>query len=434
MSISLFEVSMEGSYDISLVSLSYLVAILASYCALYFGTQLTRVEGTKRKVWLILGSLSMGLGVWSMHFIGMGAYQMDMPMTYDLTMTVVSWVAAVLASGLALFLISKSVAGVGVLLLGSLVMGLGIAVMHYLGMAAMRITPSVSYDPVWFTLSIVIAVGASGAALAICRYTQRLVGRQAVGFQGIAALVMGAAICGMHYSGMVAVIYPPGAMPAMSNQLTGSAIGTPVVGASVLFIIFALLAVYSDIKARNSEEEWSRQETERVKKMAFEDEATGLPNRSRLEHHLLESLVETRGSASPFTLIMLEMANYRELSAGVASETLSQRLHALAEQIQKRVPGGVYLARYSNSTFGLVVHDAIDSAAVKQTFDKLGNAATVLKVTGWNLNWKAGYSRFPQTGHSSRMLIREALKTAPLSQLSNDKAPATESGVQMLIN
>lgn len=81
------------------------------------------------------------------------------------------------------FLISKSVAGVGVLLLGSLVMGFGIAVMHYLGMAAMRITPSVSYDPVWFTISILIAVGASGAALAICRYTQRLVGRQAVGFR-----------------------------------------------------------------------------------------------------------------------------------------------------------------------------------------------------------------------------------------------------------
>lgn len=219
---------MEGSYDISLVSLSYLVAILASYCALYFGTQLTRVEGNKRRIWLILGSLSMGLGIWSMHFIGMGAYQMNMPMTYDLTMTVVSWIAAVLASGLALFLISKSVAGVGVLILGSLVMGLGIAVMHYLGMAAMRITPSVSYDPFWFTVSIFIAVGASGAALAICRYTQRLVGRQAVGFQGIAALVMGAAICGMHYTGMVAVIYPQGAMPAMSNQLTGSAIGTPI--------------------------------------------------------------------------------------------------------------------------------------------------------------------------------------------------------------
>lgn len=425
---------MEGSYDISLVSLSYLVAILASYCALYFGTQLTRVEGTKRRVWLILGSLSMGLGIWSMHFIGMGAYQMNMPMTYDLTMTVVSWIAAVLASGLALFLISKSVAGVGVLILGSLVMGFGIAVMHYLGMAAMRITPSVSYDPFWFTVSILIAVGASGAALAICRYTQRLVGRQAVGFQGIAALVMGAAICGMHYTGMVAVIYPQGAMPAMSNQLTGSAIGTPIILASVLFIVFSLLAVYSDIKARNNEEEWSRQEAERVKRMAFVDEATGLPNRSRLEHHLLESLVETGGATSPFTLVMLEMSNYRELAAGMNSETLYQRLHALSEQIQKRIPAGVYLARYSNATFGLVIHDAIDSKAVTQTFRSLSEATTVLKVTGWSINWKAGYSRFPQTGHSSRMLIREALKTAPLAELTNDRAPSTESGVQMLIN
>jgi NO-binding membrane sensor protein with MHYT domain/GGDEF domain-containing protein len=410
----MFEVSMQGSYDISLVSLSYLVAILASYCALYFGTQLTRVDGKKHRLWLVLGSLSMGLGVWSMHFIGMGAYQVDMPMSYDLTMTIVSCVAAILASGLALYLISRSVAGVGVLLLGSLVMGSGIAVMHYLGMAAMRITPSVSYDPVWFTVSIVIAVGASGAALAICRYTQRLVGRKAVGIQGLAALIMGAAICGMHYSGMAAIVYPPGAMPAMTNQLSGSAIGVPVILASVLFIAFALLAVYSDVTSRNNEDQWNRQEAERVKKMAFVDDATGLPNRSRLEHHLLDSLVETGGSASPFTLVMLEMGNFRELSADVEPTILSQRLHNLADQIQTLVPEGVYLSRYSNSNFALVVHDTAESTAVKQTMRKLAEAAKLLKVTGWTVQWKAGYSRILQSGHSSRMLIREALKPRQL--------------------
>lgn len=397
---------MHGHYDLTLVTVSYLVAILASYCALYFGAQLTGVVGSKRARWLGLGAFSMGLGIWSMHFIGMGAYQMHAPMTYDLEMTVISAVAAVLASALALHLISQQAVSLLKLVLGSLAMGGGVAVMHYLGMAAMRMAPEVSYDPLWFSVSIVIAVVASGAALAICRYSQTLVGRRAVAFQGIAALIMGAAICGMHYTGMAAVEFPVGAVSDPANELSGGAISAAVVVAALCFIVISMLTVYTDVKARLLEEERLAREEEWVQNKAFTDDATGLPNRASLERYMLDSLVGGPAQAKPFSVVMLEVANYRDISSQAESNAL---MHELARQLKDHVADGSYLGRYSNSTFGVVVHQDHE--------DTIGHLTEVLgerlRNIGRDVRWKIGHSRFPLTAHSSRMLIREALRTQP---------------------
>ncbi|WP_430462743.1 MHYT domain-containing protein [Thalassolituus sp. LLYu03] len=397
---------MHGHYDLTLVTVSYLVAILASYCALYFGAQLTGVLGGKRARWLGLGAFSMGLGIWSMHFIGMGAYQMHAPMSYDLEMTVISAVAAVLASALALHLISQQAVSVVKLVLGSLAMGGGVAAMHYLGMAAMRMTPSVSYDPLWFSVSIVIAVVASGAALAICRYSQTLVGRRAVAFQGVAALVMGAAICGMHYTGMAAVEFPSGAVSDPANELSGGVISGAVVVAALCFIVISMLTVYTDVKARLLEEERLAREEAWVQSKAFTDAATGLPNRAGLERYLLDSVVGGPSKARPFSVVMLEVANFRDIGTQNESSAL---MHELARQLKEHMPHDSYLGRYSNSTFGVVVHQDHDHTLAHMT-DVL---AERLRHMGRDIRWKIGHSRFPLTGHSSRMLILEALRTEP---------------------
>ena len=155
---------MTGYYDYTLVAASFVVAVLASYSALYFGAQLVTLEQAKARLWLVLGALTMGTGVWVMHFVGMQAYVMPMEMSYDLTITLISWVAAVGASGLALHIIGKDRAGALQIVIGSLFMGGGITSMHYVGMAAMEMEPGMRYDPVLFSASVVIAVGASGVA------------------------------------------------------------------------------------------------------------------------------------------------------------------------------------------------------------------------------------------------------------------------------
>jgi NO-binding membrane sensor protein with MHYT domain/GGDEF domain-containing protein len=399
---------MNAGYDLTLVGVSYLIAILASYCALYFGTQLTSVSGGKRRVWLVLGAISMGMGIWSMHFTGMGAYKMGMPMSYDLSMTVISAIAAVLSSGLALFLISHQGVGLLTLASGSLVMGGGIGLMHYLGMAAMKMTPAVSYDPVWFSVSIAIAVGASAAALAICRFIQTVRGRRAAWLQIAAALVMGAAVCGMHYSGMEAVVVPAGSMPAMDNELSGMALGIPVVLVTVVFSLIAMLTVYADVTERLAEEERMRQEEEWVKTKAFIDESTGLPNRSGIERFMLNALVGGPGVASPFTVLMLEIANARDLNSEQTGWAQQHMMKQLGDIIRAIAPENAYVGRYSHSTFAVVLHDtqALDDSALLTLVRSHAADRGIREI-----RWKTGRSQFPQNAQSSQMLLKEALKT-----------------------
>lgn len=139
---------MTGYYDYTLVVASFVVAVLASYSALYFGAQLANLERGKARLWLTLGALSMGTGVWVMHFVGMQAYVMPVDTSYDLSITVVSWLAAVGASGLALYIIGKERIGNVQFAIGSLFMAGGIVSMHYVGMAALKMEPGMSYDPV----------------------------------------------------------------------------------------------------------------------------------------------------------------------------------------------------------------------------------------------------------------------------------------------
>ena len=174
---------MTGYYDYTLVAASFVVAVLASYSALYFGAQLATLEQAKARLWLALGALTMGTGVWVMHFVGMQAYVMPMEMSYDLTITLISWVAAVGASGLALHIIGKDRAGPLQIVIGSLFMGGGITSMHYVGMAAMEMEPGMRYDPVLFSASVVIAVGASGVAMFICRRLQSVQGLKGTALQ-----------------------------------------------------------------------------------------------------------------------------------------------------------------------------------------------------------------------------------------------------------
>lgn len=184
---------MQGSYDMTLVFASYCVAVIASFTAIYFGTRLFDVEGNARRLWLIGGALCMGSGIWTTHFVGMSAYTMPygMSMSFSLGLTVLSWVPAVLASALALFVIAqKEVRNIS-LAASAIIMGAGIASMHYGGMAAMRITPSIQYDNLWLTISIVIAVVASGAALIITRQVRNVPTQHAVWVKTGAALIMG---------------------------------------------------------------------------------------------------------------------------------------------------------------------------------------------------------------------------------------------------
>src|SRR5438046_1821436 len=146
------------SYDDRLVALSVLIAIFAAYAALDLAGRTTAARGRVRLAWFIGGATGMGLGIWSMHYIGMLAFSLPVPVRYDWPTVLLSLLAAILASAVALFIVSRQKMGWVRTLIGNVIMGSGIPAMHYIGMAAMRSTAMCYYDPALLTLSVVLAI------------------------------------------------------------------------------------------------------------------------------------------------------------------------------------------------------------------------------------------------------------------------------------
>ena len=200
----------KGFYQPPLVLLSYAVASFASYTALSLGQQLAHAQGVwEKRLFHWGGAFAMGAGVWSMHFIGMLSYKMRMVVEYDPLLTLLSMVIAIAVAYGVLNIVARKQITVRQIMVGAVLLGLGICGMHYTGMAAMKMDGDLRYTPGLFALSVVIAVAASAAALWMTFALARNSSRYRYLFQIGAALIMGAAICGMHYTGMASAIFLP---------------------------------------------------------------------------------------------------------------------------------------------------------------------------------------------------------------------------------
>ncbi len=208
-----------GKYDLILVGLSYVVAVLASYVALNIVGRLRAEQRQQAKIyWLIGGAFTMGAGIWSMHFIGMLAFIMPMPMAYELGWTASSLVMAIIASALALYILQKNEYTVIQLIIGGLIIGLAISTMHYMGMEGMRIHTNIHYTPGLFFLSIGIGIAASEAAIYLALESNSGSTSRQFYLKIFSALIMGVAICGMHYTGMTAAVFTPNPSHVMSSK------------------------------------------------------------------------------------------------------------------------------------------------------------------------------------------------------------------------
>ena len=239
-----------GTYNPYLVALSILVACFASYTALDLSGHLGPTRGFARRAWLVAAALTMGGGIWSMHFVAMLAFIMPIPMSYDIGLTILSLVVAILVTGVGFYVISRQGASPLRLVLSGIFMGLGIAGMHYTGMAAMRGNVELSYDPLFVALSLVIAIGASTVALWVAFRTTDLEQKL------VAAVVMGLAISGMHYTGMRAAIFYCSRPGSNQAEVTASVEQTnlALAVAGITFLILAFASVASLFERKRAEE------------------------------------------------------------------------------------------------------------------------------------------------------------------------------------
>ncbi len=229
---------MVSSFDYRLVVLSVVIAVLASYSALDLAGRVTAARGVARMVWLSGGAVAMGLGIWSMHYVGMLAFRLPVAVQYDWPTVLLSLLAAIVASAIALYMASRNTMGVYRAAVGSVFMGGAIAGMHYIGMAAMRLPAKCSYSMTIVAVSVALAIVISWVALLL---TFHFRGETTSGGwrKALSALVMGAAIPVMHYTGMAAATFraAPEDYGDLWHALSISTIGL----AGIVFVTFTLL-------------------------------------------------------------------------------------------------------------------------------------------------------------------------------------------------
>jgi methyl-accepting chemotaxis protein len=311
---------MHGTYDGFLVGLSIVIAVLASFTALTLAGRVKEAVGRARMVWLVGAATALGGGIWSMHFVAMLAFSLQMPIQYNVALTAISLVAAIVVTALALYTVTRW-SGLRSLGIAGFFAGIGVATMHYMGMAAMEMNATVSYDPLIFGASIVIAIVAATAALWLA------LNLQAVWHKVAAALVMGAAICGMHYTGMAAAIFTPADGPPLAaSSISAYGLAMGIGGATIAIFALGIMAALVDRRFTGQ----LRRELEERVKVELELRQSELELRQS-ELQLRQSHEGLQAASGKLTSIV------REASVGVeALKTATEQLSAGAADLSSR--------------------------------------------------------------------------------------------------
>lgn len=402
-----------GSYSPALVLISLCVAILASYTALDLTGRIATAKGRAVYLWMCGGALAMGSGVWSMHFIGMLAFGLPIDLGYDLTLTLVSLLIAVLSSGFALWLINQPSLPLLQLACGALIMGTGISSMHYMGMAAMRMQPGIDYDPQLFSASLAIAVCASAAALWIAFRLRRQTPyvRQ---IRGAAAVLMGIAIVGMHYTGMAAASFPGGSYcGALGTGLKGDGLVYLVLITTLAVLAVALLTSVLDARLVARTTELARSLTlanQELTQLTLHDILTGLPNRTLLADRIEQAIGKAGEQGTCFALMFIDLDGFKPVNDAFGHHVGDQLLKAVAERLRGHLHSQDTLARIGGDEFVLLVELQEPGDAMGVAIKQVNLVSRPYRVAEHDLQLTAsiGIVLYPGNGMDQHELLRNA--------------------------
>ncbi|SAL42543.1 response regulator receiver modulated diguanylate cyclase/phosphodiesterase [Caballeronia udeis] len=358
-----------GEYNSLLVLFSLLVAILASYTGLDMAGRIATAHGRAGYWWLAGGACAMGTGIWSMHFVGMLAFSLPIPLGYDPSFTALSLLIAIASSAFALWLVGQNELPVSRLVCGAVLMGAGVAAMHYTGMAAMRMTPGIQYVPALFALSIVIAILASAVALWIAfrlRRNSPLVRPIRAG----AAVVMGVAIVAMHYTGMAAAEFPIGSVcGAVQNGVSTGWMALVIIVVTLAILAIALVISVFDLRleTRTATLAMSLAEAnQELTYLALHDSLTKLPNRVLLEDRLDRAAQDADREQGRFAVMFMDLDGFKAINDAYGHHVGDSLLVDVAERIRANVRTRDTIARVGGDEFVLLadVGEPADAATL----------------------------------------------------------------------
>lgn len=372
------------TYIYWLVELSIFMAIIASYAAFSFAERITASTGARFWGWLTGGALAMGLGIWSMHYLGMLGVRLPVEVTFNVPTVLGSLLLAVVASAVALVVVSRPQLRLPQIAIGGILMGAGIGGMHYMGMAAMRSSAMHHYNPKLVALSIVVAVLFSWMALWITFFL-RNDHLQQEWLRIFGAVLMGSGIAAMHYTAMAAVTFTPGEMMySPVGNVRVSTLGIVAVVITTFLVLFgALLTAFFDrIMYQNLQDSHDRlaaaqaaliesdlalrEANTQLKDLSIRDGLTGVYNRRYFDEILDTELKRAARTKLTVSLLMIDVDCFKALNDlhghPAGDECLRQIANAFTMEIRR--PQDL-VARYGGEEFAVILAGANASWAFK---------------------------------------------------------------------
>lgn len=400
---------LEVSYAPGLVGMSIVVAIIAAYTAINLARRIASTQPRASRWWLVGGALAMGTGIWAMHFIGMLAVKLPIPMGYDPLITAASWAIGVAASAFALWLTARARLSAAQLALGALIMGGGIAGMHYAGMAAMRMRPGIHFQPGLLVLSIVVAVVVAGVGLYVI-HAMRTAERHVQRLHVLAALVIGCSIVGMHYVAMAAAEFPLGSIcgAARHGLQTGWLASLIIVGALGILTMALLVSLFDQrLESRTGALAASlANANQELNRLALHDPLTRLPNRVLLEERLTQAAVP----GARFAVLFVDVDGFKAVNDAFGHHVGDLVLLELAQRLGSRCRHGEIVARQGGDEFVLLAQVATReaAAALAQRLVELVRQPVTAGERRLTLSASVGVALYPDDATSVGTLLSHA--------------------------
>ncbi|WP_307866958.1 diguanylate cyclase domain-containing protein [Variovorax sp. E3] len=379
-------VFLPSHHNLWVVAASLLLATLASYVALDLSRRVRHASGRPHLLWGALGSLAMGTGIWSMHFVGMLGFSLPISLGFSGRLTLISWVAGVTASGVALWVASEANYGLRRVAMASLAMAAGICGMHYIGMAALDMAPPIVWRMPIVLLSLLIGLAASAAALFIFKFLGGVHNTHRVAFQLLAAVVMGIAICGMHYTGMAAANFPADSVCLSSGALYGSGLTAIVAIAAGLLLFGTLFTSILESRLQLVAKRLSRsledanaeltQANQELQKRAFTDALTGLPNRVLFEDRLRHALARMDRAnhlqvEERIAVLFVDLDGFKPINDSFGHAAGDQILCMAAERLARTTRESDTVARIGGDEFLLLLEGVRDRAECAEAANRV---------------------------------------------------------------
>jgi predicted signal transduction protein with EAL and GGDEF domain len=410
---------LKGGFDPLLVLLSIVIASFAGMTALMLADRMASSPCRSIRTWWHWGgAVAMGCGIWAMHFTGMLAFSLPMSMSYDLLLTLLSLVPAILGSAAALhFMAQPSLHGYQ-LHLGALLMALGIGTMHYTGMEAMRME-GLRYHFLLFCLSIVVAHVLAVSALYIhFSLRKSLVLHESV-ITVVAGAVMGHAVAGMHYTAMGASrFYDLSGMPMHGTQFSDSAMAITIGGFAGIILALSMLAAWMDRQK-------GIQRT--LEQLAHTDALTGLPNRVQFRLQLEDALRRSQRSGKRLAVLFLDLNDFKTINDGLGHAVGDRVLREFGERLQFSLRSEDTVARWRNDSgaswredtvarfggdeFIAIIQNLTEPKEAVEATERLHRAFQApFEVDDWRLHLSAsiGISIYPDDSETPDDLIKQA--------------------------